>query len=84
MYKLGVAIGGALAAAAMLIVAPLLGTLLGLFVGWIVGWFFDETILGILTQLGVSGVKMWQVGAFLGFVGAFFRPMNWIQEQVET
>ena len=51
-------------------------TFLGAFSGWFVGLFFEETILGILSSLGVSGFSMWQIGAFLGFVGGFFRMTN--------
>ena len=61
--------GGALLFAAL----PILNALLGAFAGWVVGLFFGETILGILAQIGVTGVEMWQVGLFFGFVGAFFR-----------
>jgi hypothetical protein len=57
----------------MLFTMPLLGALGGAFAGWVVGWFFDETILGILGQLGVKNVAMWQFGMFLGFVGGFFK-----------
>ena len=53
----------------------LLGTLGGICVGWVVGLFFSNTILGIFSQLGIHDVSMWQVGAFLGFVGPFFRTV---------
>ena len=43
--------------------------------GWIIGWFFSETFLSILAQLGITGFSMWQIGAFLGFVGSFFSPI---------
>lgn len=46
--------------------------LLGMVFGWIIGLFFGATILGILADLGISGYAMWQIGAFLGFVGSFF------------
>lgn len=49
------------------------GTLMGAFTGWVVGLFFGKTILGILASIGITGFKMWQIGAFLGFVGAFFK-----------
>lgn len=49
------------------------GTLLGAVAGWIVGLFFGDTILGILAQLGVTGISMWQFGAFMGFVGGFLK-----------
>jgi hypothetical protein len=59
-----------------LFLGPLIGILTGAFVGWVVGWFFSETILGILYFLGIAGFSMWQVGAFLGFVGSFFRTYS--------
>ena len=51
----------------LVLIAPLLGCLLGAFAGWIVGLFFEITILGIFGSLGIVGVKMWQIGLFLGF-----------------
>lgn len=59
-------------AAALLTVVPILGAAFGAFAGWVVGWFFDETILGIFRQFGITA-EMWQLGAFLGFVGGFLR-----------
>lgn len=67
----------ALAAVAMAIggvfVFVILGTLFGAVAGWIVGLFFGDTILGILAQLGVRNITMFQLGAFLGFVGGFLK-----------
>ena len=63
----------AAASAAVFCLLPILTVLVGAFSGWVVGWFFDETILGILSQIGISDVAMWQVGAFLGFVGGFLK-----------
>ena len=51
----------------------ILGTLFGALAGWTVGLVFGETILGILSQLGVKNVTMWQFGAFMGFVGGFLK-----------
>ena len=62
-----------LIAALLIMVAVILSTVAGAFVGWLVGLFFDETILGIFACLGITGYKMWQIGAFLGFVGGFFH-----------
>jgi membrane protein YqaA with SNARE-associated domain len=59
--------------ACLFILLVLFSTLAGAIVGWIVGWFFGDTILGIMNQLGVHNIAMWQLGAFLGFVGSFFR-----------
>jgi hypothetical protein len=54
---------------------PLIGTLAGAFIGWIVGLVFPETILSTLARFGVrtEGLQVWQLGACLGFVGAFFK-----------
>ncbi len=54
----------------------LLGTLFGALAGWIVGLFFTDTILGIFSALGVQDFAMWQIGAFLGFVGGFFKSSD--------
>ena len=51
----------------------ILGTLIGGIAGWVVGLFFSDTILGILAQLGVKGISMFQFGAFMGFVGGFLK-----------
>lgn len=59
--------------AALFILLVIFSTLAGAVVGWVVGWFFGDTILGIMNQLGIHGITMWQLGAFLGFVGSFFR-----------
>lgn len=59
--------------AGALMILPMLGTLVGSFAGWAVGLFFEGTILGIAGQLGITDVAMWQLGAFLGFVGGFLK-----------
>ena len=51
--------------------------IVGLIFGWITGWFFADTILGILAQIGITGFSMWQIGAFLGFVGSFFGNVTY-------
>ena len=53
-----------------------ISSFIGAFTGWCVGLFFGKTILGILATLGIEGFKMWQIGAFLGFVGGFFRTLT--------
>lgn len=73
MDKFLVVVGAAVVVPLLLIVACVLGTLFGAIGGWIVGWFFGETILGVLAGFGVTGISMWQYGAFLGFTGAYFR-----------
>ena len=49
----------------------------------VIGWLFGSTILGILSDLGLEGYSMWQIGAFLGFVGSFFGTTvnNWTPNQ---
>lgn len=53
----------------------ILTTLMGALAGWVVGIFFSDTILGTLQRFGVDvvGLQMWQLGATLAFVGAFFK-----------
>lgn len=73
MDKLLIVIGTIFSIPLLFIIAALLNTLAGAFVGWVVGWFFTETILGIFAALGLKGFAMWQIGAFLGFFGSFFK-----------
>lgn len=77
MNKLLIGIGAAALLAAVIVLFPILGVLIGALSGWVVGWFFEETILGFLAALGVTGFKMWQVGASLGFLGSFFKSVNY-------
>lgn len=51
----------------------ILGTLMGAVAGWTAGLIFGETILGILAQIGIKNITMWQFGAFMGFVGGFLK-----------
>ena len=64
------ALGAVIAVLGLMII---LSTLMGAVCGLIVGLFFGDTILGIAGQIGIHHVTMWQLGAFLGFVGSFFR-----------
>lgn len=61
--------------AALMFAAPLLGVLGGAFSGWVVGLFFADTVLAFVGRLGIdtTGLAMWQLGASLGFIGAFFK-----------
>jgi hypothetical protein len=71
--KLGESVGIAILFAGSIFVVVIFGTLVGALAGLVVGWVFGGTILGILGQLGVHDVAMWQFGAFLGFVGGFLK-----------
>lgn len=51
----------------------ILGTLTGAIGGWVVGLAFGDTILGIASQVGIKGVTMFQLGAFMGFFGGFLK-----------
>ena len=64
----------------ILFFAIVLSTAGGALAGWIVGLFFADTILGIFASLGVQGFAMWQLGAFLGFVGGFFKSTATIKD----
>ena len=57
----------------LLLAMPIIGVLFGAISGYIVGLFFSESILGVLNQTGIEDVSMWQLGAFLGFVGGSFK-----------
>lgn len=66
---------GSLIAFFVVFIFSILGTLGGAITGWIVGLVFSDSILGVLTSLHIYNVTMWQLGAFLGFTGAFFRSV---------
>lgn len=59
----------------LIFIAPLLGVLFGAFSGWAVGLMFEDTILDFLSRVGVttSGLRVWQVGAAMGFLGGFLK-----------
>ncbi len=54
-------------------------TFTGAMAGWVVGLVFSDTILGILGQLGVHNVSMWQFGAFMGFLGGFLKTKTTVE-----
>ena len=66
-------LGLALVAAGGIFLFVILGTCLGAVAGWLVGLVFSDTILGILDQLNIRGIAMWEFGAFMGFVGGFLK-----------
>ncbi len=67
--------GAVIAIVVLLFIMPLIGVLFGAFAGWVVGLFFHDTIMTFLLAVGVdvSNLTMWQIGASLGFIGAFFK-----------
>ena len=65
-----------LAAIAGFFFQGVLGVLGGGISGWVVGLFFGDTFLGIFKQIGIENVTMFQIGAFLGFVASFFKPIR--------
>lgn len=67
-------IGAAVAFAGMIVLIAPLNALLGAFAGWTVSLFWGDSILVTLRSVGLPPeVTMWQLGAALGFVGAFLR-----------
>ena len=73
MDKTAKVFGGILLTAVGFAALTVLGTFFGWLVGWTVGLFFGDTILGIVGQMGLHGITMPQLGAFLGFVGGFLK-----------
>jgi len=53
--------------------APLLGIVFGAFAGWVVGLFFPHTLDLVGQRIFGEAIPAWQLGAALGFVGAFFK-----------
>lgn len=73
MEKLGVAIGMAGALASLFFFVVSANTMMGAFAGLVVGMVFDDTFRAISAKFGAADLAPWQIGATLGFVGAFFR-----------
>lgn len=65
-------VGIALGAGILIFFACLLSTVIGGILGWVVGLVFPFVIVSLNTVLGLS-LSGFQMGAVLGFVGAFFR-----------
>jgi len=67
-------IGAGLAFSAGIIVLAPLVVLFGAFAGWTVELFWGDAILRTLRAVGLPpDITMWNLGAALGFVGAFLR-----------
>lgn len=62
----------ALGIALMMFLLPITYTFVGAFSGWVVAWAFDDSWTAVTEQIGWQ-LNGWQTGAFLGFVGAFFK-----------
>jgi hypothetical protein len=56
----------------VLLFLPLFAPIIGAFTGFVVGWVFDDTSRAFLDNIGQKNIEMWQFGAMLAFVGAFF------------
>tara|TARA_R110000796_G_scaffold30122_3_gene80724 strand:+ start:731 stop:973 length:243 start_codon:yes stop_codon:yes gene_type:complete len=52
------------------------GALFGAISGWVVGLILGQAILGALASAGWTGITMWQLGATMGFIGAFFKSVS--------
>jgi hypothetical protein len=76
MDKLIASILIAMAVSALVVVAAIAGALFGAIGGGIVGWVFDETSAKVLASLNIEHLKMWEIGAALGFFGSFFKSSN--------
>ena len=75
MDKIGIAVVVAFGTALIICFLTILGTVLGAFSGWLVGLVFPETLSQVgSTLFGFN--EPWQLGAALGFVGAFFRSIQ--------
>lgn len=68
-------IGGVAAIVASFFILCLVSSIFGAAAGWVVGLFFSDAILGFMNRLGIDvvGLRMWEVGASLGFIGGFFK-----------
>jgi len=57
-------------------VVIMFGSVAGAASGWAVSLILNETVLTTLAAFGVktSGLELWEIGATLGFIGAFFKP----------
>ena len=69
-------VGGAFVMCAVVFLACVGGTFFGALGGLVVGWFFDETLAAGMRAFGFGYLPPWQLGAFLGFVGGFFKAVT--------
>lgn len=73
------AIGGALLFSAMIVVAAPISAALGALAGWTVSLIFGDTILRVMSMVGIHDVAVWQLGATLGFVSSFLRTQTTVK-----
>jgi hypothetical protein len=52
----------------------LVGAAAGALVGYLLGYWPEFNALGIISQLGLKDVEVWQLGLFVGFIGGLFKP----------
>lgn len=50
-----------------------LGPAIGALAGVVVNWVFPATMAKVLAAIGLGGIKLWELGAFLGFVSVFVK-----------
>jgi hypothetical protein len=74
MDKILKLIGLTMGTFATLFLLRLIGPALGAFAGWLVGLVFGDAVFSVLRGFGVDTTQfaMWQLGAALSFIGAFF------------
>ena len=57
-----------------ILILPIVGVAFGAFAGWAVGLFFENSIRHVMSDFGIhTDASMLQIGAFLGFVGGYFK-----------
>lgn len=78
MDKIIALVFGVVFVVAMVLFFTTIATFFGAVGGMIVGWFFEDTIMSALRAFGVdtSTLSMWQLGAFLGFIGGYLRAVQ--------
>lgn len=65
-----------LLAGALLFAVIVWGTAMGAVSGWAVGLVLGDTLRFGMRAFHIEPMAPWELGAFLGFVGAFFRSSS--------
>lgn len=81
MEKLANVFGSALLAVGGVFLFVIFGSLAGGVSGWVVGLVFQDEIIGILSQLGIHNITMFQFGVFMGFCGSFLKTKVTVTEK---